>query len=95
MASAIPGVIIGLLGSLVFTRIMRGLLFGVSPIDPLTFVAIPVAARLGSHYWRATPRPSVQPAWTQQRMNEIKTSGRNVTKLCSKFVAIEVVGCYK
>jgi predicted permease len=42
MALASPGVIIGLLGSLVFTRMMRGLLFGVSPIDPLTFVAIPV-----------------------------------------------------
>jgi predicted permease len=42
MALAIPGVLIGLLGSLIFTRMMRGLLFGVSPIDPLTFVAIPV-----------------------------------------------------
>jgi predicted permease len=42
LALAIPGVIIGLLGSLVFTRMMRGLLFGVSPMDPLTFVAIPV-----------------------------------------------------
>ena len=43
MALAIPGVIIGLLGSLAFTRMMRGLLFGVNPIDPLTFVAIPTA----------------------------------------------------
>jgi len=43
MALAVPGVIIGLLGGLAFTRMMRGLLFGVSPIDPLTFVAIPVA----------------------------------------------------
>ena len=42
MALAIPGVLIGLLGSLAFTRMMRGLLFGVSPRDPLTFVAIPV-----------------------------------------------------
>jgi predicted permease len=42
MALAIPGVVIGLLGSLAFTRMMRGLLFGVSPIDPLTFVAVPV-----------------------------------------------------
>jgi predicted permease len=43
MALAIPGVIIGLPGSLAFTRMMRGLLFGVNPIDPLTFVAIPIA----------------------------------------------------
>jgi predicted permease len=42
MALAIPGVLIGLLGGLAFTRMMRGLLFGVSPIDPLTFGAIPV-----------------------------------------------------
>src|SRR3984885_7235190 len=42
MALAIPGVIIGLLGGLAFTRIRRCLLFGVSPIDPFTFVAIPV-----------------------------------------------------
>jgi predicted permease len=42
MALAIPGVVLGLLGSLLFTRMMRGLLFGVDPIDPLTFVAIPL-----------------------------------------------------
>jgi predicted permease len=42
MALAIPGLVIGLLGSLVFTRMMRGLLFGLSPTDPLTFVAIPL-----------------------------------------------------
>jgi predicted permease len=42
MALAIPGVIIGLLGSLVFTRVIRDLLFGVSPRDPLTFGVIPV-----------------------------------------------------
>ncbi|HMD27207.1 MAG TPA: hypothetical protein VKH13_01445, partial [Steroidobacteraceae bacterium] len=42
MALAIPGVLICVLGSLAFTRMMRGLLFGVSPIDPLTFVAIPL-----------------------------------------------------
>jgi predicted permease len=42
MGLAIPGVLIGFVGSLVFTRMMRGLLFGVSPIDPVTFVAIPL-----------------------------------------------------
>ena len=42
MALAIPGVVIGLIGSLIFTRMMRGLLFGVTPVDPLTFVAIPL-----------------------------------------------------
>lgn len=46
MALAIPGVMIGLLGSLAFTRMMRGLLFGISPIDPLTFAVIPVLLAL-------------------------------------------------
>ena len=46
MALAIPGVLIGLLGSLAFTRMMRGLLFGVSPVDPLTFLAIPLLLAL-------------------------------------------------
>jgi predicted permease len=41
MRLAIPGVVMGLLGSLVCTQMMRGLLFGVSPLDPLTFIAVP------------------------------------------------------
>jgi ABC-type antimicrobial peptide transport system permease subunit len=42
MALAIPGVLIGLLGSFLFTRMMRSLLFGLSPMDPLIFVSIPL-----------------------------------------------------
>lgn len=36
------GVAIGLLGSLALSRLMAGLLFGVSPIDPWTFVGVTV-----------------------------------------------------
>jgi len=39
------GEIIGLLGALVLTRLIRGLLFGVTPNDAMTFVV--VAAVLG------------------------------------------------
>jgi ABC-type antimicrobial peptide transport system permease subunit len=46
MGLAIPGVIIGLVGGLAFTRLMQGLLFGVKPIDPLTFAAIPLLLTL-------------------------------------------------
>jgi putative ABC transport system permease protein len=34
------GVIFGLAGSFVLTRLMSSLLFGVQPADPLTFVAV-------------------------------------------------------
>ncbi len=34
------GVIIGVIGALGATRLMRSLLFGVKPIDPLTFIAV-------------------------------------------------------
>jgi putative ABC transport system permease protein len=36
------GIVIGLAGSLALTRVMRGLLYGVGPNDPLTFITIPV-----------------------------------------------------
>jgi len=36
------GIALGLLGSLVFTRLLRSLLFAVGPTDPLTFAAVPV-----------------------------------------------------
>jgi putative ABC transport system permease protein len=40
LALAALGVAIGLSASLALTRLMKGLLFGVSAADPLTFVAI-------------------------------------------------------
>jgi predicted permease len=40
MALALSGVAVGLAGALALSRLMRSLLFGVSPADPLTFVAI-------------------------------------------------------
>ncbi len=36
------GIALGLIGSLVFARLLRSLLFAVGPTDPLTFVAVPV-----------------------------------------------------
>lgn len=37
---ALAGTVIGALGALVFTRTLSGLLFGVSSVDPLTFLAM-------------------------------------------------------
>ena len=38
--SAAAGVALGLLGALALTRLMTGLLYGVAPSDPLTFVTV-------------------------------------------------------
>ncbi len=43
---AVAGTVIGAVGALVLTRFLSGLLFGVSSMDPLTFVAM--AATLGA-----------------------------------------------
>jgi ABC-type antimicrobial peptide transport system permease subunit len=40
MALALSGVAIGLAGALAISRLMRSLLFGVSAVDPFTFLAI-------------------------------------------------------
>ncbi|HUE76610.1 MAG TPA: ABC transporter permease [Longimicrobiales bacterium] len=37
------GAALGILGAFVVARLVRGLLFGVAPVDPLTFVLVPVA----------------------------------------------------
>jgi len=39
---AAAGIVLGLLGALLGTRLMRGLLFGVTATDPLTFLAVPL-----------------------------------------------------
>ena len=39
---ALVGLAIGLIGALGSVRLLRGLLFGISPTDPIVFVAIPV-----------------------------------------------------
>src|SRR5262249_39605567 len=43
MAPALLGVILGLLGAFVLTRLMANLLFGVTPTDALTFASVAVA----------------------------------------------------
>jgi len=39
---ALIGVMLGLVTAMGLTRLMRGLLYGVSPTDPLTFVGVAI-----------------------------------------------------
>src|SRR5206468_9993805 len=36
------GIVLGLIGAMLLTQLLRSLLFGVNPTDPLTFAAVPV-----------------------------------------------------
>jgi predicted permease len=36
------GVVIGLMAALIIMRLMKSLLFGISPLDPLTYIAVPI-----------------------------------------------------
>jgi ABC-type antimicrobial peptide transport system permease subunit len=37
---AANGAVVGLVGALIVSRLMTGLLYGVSPTDPLTFIGV-------------------------------------------------------
>jgi putative ABC transport system permease protein len=43
MRIILPGLLAGVLASLVLTRVLKGLLYYVSPTDPLTFAAVTIA----------------------------------------------------
>jgi predicted permease len=62
---AVPGGVLGLLIALPAARLLDGLLFGVAPFDPVTFVAVPVilgAAALLAVYVPARRATKVDPA---------------------------------
>jgi ABC-type antimicrobial peptide transport system permease subunit len=40
---ALAGIVIGLVGAYLTTRVLRALLFGVEPTDPLTLALVPAA----------------------------------------------------
>jgi ABC-type antimicrobial peptide transport system permease subunit len=40
MGAVVPGIGVGIAGALMLTRLMAGLLYGIAPTDPLTFVAV-------------------------------------------------------
>ena len=46
MRLVLAGLVIGLIGALALTRLLRALLFGVGPTDPVTFAATPLLLAL-------------------------------------------------
>jgi putative ABC transport system permease protein len=61
---ALAGTAAGLLGALALSRLLRGLLFGVGPSDPVTFAAAPlilVAVALVASYLPARRAARVDP----------------------------------
>jgi predicted permease len=69
LAVAAIGLLLGFAGAIGFTRLMRSVLFGVEPLDPLTFAAMPlvlaVAAMLAT-YLPARKAMLVDPADTMR-----------------------------
>jgi ABC-type antimicrobial peptide transport system permease subunit len=58
------GVVIGIAAAAVLTRLMSSLLFGVSPLDPVTFVAVAVGlivAALLASYFPARKATTIDP----------------------------------
>jgi ABC-type antimicrobial peptide transport system permease subunit len=63
------GLATGVAAALVATRVMAGMLYGVAPNDPATFIAVPVllaAAALGASWVPARRAARVDPARTLQ-----------------------------
>jgi ABC-type antimicrobial peptide transport system permease subunit len=61
------GVTVGLVAAMGLTRLMKALLFGISPIDPLTFAAVPivlVSAAVLASYLPARRASAVDPVET-------------------------------
>jgi putative ABC transport system permease protein len=63
MRAVLPGLAIGLIGAFCATRLISGMLYGIGPLDPLTFVVTPVvilAVSIGA---------SIIPAWRAARVD--------------------------
>jgi ABC-type antimicrobial peptide transport system permease subunit len=67
LALAVTGVAIGMAGSMAASRAMRSLLYGVSPVDPLTL------ALVGTVLASAAVAASMPTAWRASRVNPTET----------------------
>jgi len=70
-SAVLIGIILGVAGALVLSRIMRGLVYGVTTLDPLTFLAVPLllAGAALAACWLPARRAAATPPATALRMD--------------------------
>ena len=61
MMVAAAGLLLGVSAAAAFTRLMQSLLFGITPLDPTTFIAMPIF--LAAAAWLATYVPASRASW--------------------------------
>jgi putative ABC transport system permease protein len=67
MKPAIAGIVVGLIAAFAAARVLRSLLFGIAPDDPLTFAAVPILLLL------VAAIASYLPAWRAARIDPTST----------------------
>jgi ABC-type antimicrobial peptide transport system permease subunit len=64
MRAVAPGVVLGLIGAWLATRFIQGMLYGIAPLDPLTFATTPaviLGVALLASLWPASRASRVDP----------------------------------
>jgi putative ABC transport system permease protein len=64
MAAVVPGLALGLIGAFFTVRLITGMLYGIAPVDPITFIVTPVVILVVSvlaSFWPATRAARIDP----------------------------------
>jgi putative ABC transport system permease protein len=64
MRAVVPGLIVGLIAALFAVRFVRGMLYGIAPVDPLTFIITPaaiLAVSVAASLWPASRAARIDP----------------------------------
>jgi predicted permease len=64
MRAVLPGLGIGLIGAFFTVRLITGMLYGIAPVDPITFVVTPaviLVVSMAASFWPATRAARVDP----------------------------------
>ena len=64
MKAVAPGLVIGLIGAFLATRFIQGMLYGIAPVDPVTYIVTPgviIGVALLASFWPASRASRVDP----------------------------------